>query len=90
MVAPYAKVPSGREPPCIGYLRLSPPYEEAADQPTARGWRVERLNDTHLDPSTKPDPVAKAITGLFCLHIRLREVRIDDDTNLPNGERYLR
>lgn len=50
--------------PC-GYLRLSGPYDEAADEAERRGWPTVRLETDHLAMMTRPDMVATAIETLM-------------------------
>jgi pimeloyl-ACP methyl ester carboxylesterase len=44
-----------------GYVQLSPPYDEDADEARTRGWPVRRLTTHHLAPATDPAPVARAV-----------------------------
>lgn len=50
--------------PCA-YLRLSPPYEEAAGQAEHLGWPVVRLDADHLAMVTQPEVVACHLEALI-------------------------
>lgn len=48
-----------------GYVLLSEPYREAADEAERRGWPVVRLDAHHLAPLTEPDRVTAALDALL-------------------------
>ncbi|OZM79854.1 alpha/beta hydrolase [Pseudonocardia sp. MH-G8] len=50
-----------------GYLRLSEPYEGAAEEAARRGWPVRRYRGRHLSPVVEPAEVADAIDELLDL-----------------------
>lgn len=57
-------VPAGWEPAICGYVRLSPAYDDHADEARQRGWQVLDLPGRHLDVLTRPDRVAAGILSL--------------------------
>jgi len=48
----------------VGYLQLSPAYEQAGREAAERGWLVERLDGHHLQLVTRPVEVAERIVHL--------------------------
>jgi hypothetical protein len=48
----------------VGYLRLSPAYDEHAREAAERGWLVEWRNGHHLELVTRPVDVAERIEHL--------------------------
>lgn len=48
-----------------GYVQLSSPYDEDANEAETRGWPVRRLTTHHLAPATDPAPVAQAILDVL-------------------------
>ena len=57
-------VPDGWPAARVGYLRLSPAYDDAAAEAADRGWPVDRVDGHHLTLVTDPAGVAGRIAAL--------------------------
>jgi hypothetical protein len=57
-------VPPTWPPPRVGYLQLSPGYDEDAQGARDQGWPVRTLPGLHLDLATRPADVAEEIVAL--------------------------
>ena len=57
-------VPASWPPARVGYLQLSPAYDDDAAEAAARGWPVRTLAGQHLDLATRPTEVAAEIVAL--------------------------
>ncbi|MYR41974.1 alpha/beta hydrolase [Streptomyces sp. SID5910] len=56
-------VPEGWDDHPCSYLLFGPPYEEAADEARARGWRVAHLPGEHLHQTVDPAGTARFLAG---------------------------
>ena len=57
-------VPASWPPGRVGYLQLSPAYDDDAAQAAVRGWPVRTRAGGHLDLATRPAEVAAEILAL--------------------------
>ncbi|MEV6011765.1 alpha/beta hydrolase [Streptomyces sp. NPDC051976] len=60
----HIPVPGGWDDHPCSYLLFGPPYEEAAAQARARGWRVAHLPGEHLHQIVDPEGTARRIVDL--------------------------
>lgn len=60
----HIPVPDGWDDHPCSYLLFGPPYEEAAAQARARGWRVAHLPGEHLHQIVDPEATARHIVDL--------------------------